>query len=48
VAVDVRQTEINTADPLVPQPSKLKSYKSPGIDQIPAELKKGVDQFAVR
>jgi len=43
----VRQTEIQTAEPLVPQPSaavfelaidKLKSHKSPGIDQIPAEL----------
>jgi hypothetical protein len=38
---DVRQTEIHTAEPLVPEPSssefriaieKLKSYKSPGID----------------
>ena len=27
---------------------KLKSHKSPGIDQIPAELIKGVAQFAVR
>ena len=44
---DVRQTEIHTAEPLVPGPSafevelaieKLKSHKSPGIDQIPAEL----------
>ena len=44
---DVRQTEINTAEPLVPEPSasevelaigKLKSHKSPDIDQIPAEL----------
>jgi hypothetical protein len=44
---DVRQTEIHTAEPLVPEPSspeveiaieKLKMYKSPGIDQIPAEL----------
>jgi hypothetical protein len=44
---DVRQTEIHTAEPLVPEPSafqvemvtkKLKSYKSPGTDQIPAEL----------
>ena len=44
---DVRQTEINTAEPLVPESSafevelaieKLKSHKSPGIDQIPAEL----------
>ena len=44
---DVRQTEIHTAEPLVPEPKsfevelaieKLKSQKSPGIDQIPAEL----------
>jgi len=44
---EVRQAEIRTADPLVPEPSaaefelaidKLKSHKSPGIDQIPAEL----------
>jgi hypothetical protein len=43
---DVRQIEIHTAEPLVPEPSafelemafeKLKSHKSPGIDQIPAE-----------
>jgi len=48
---DVRQTEIHTAEPLVPEPSafefelangKLKSHKSPGIDQIPAELIKAV------
>ena len=44
---EVRQAEIHTAEPLVPEPSalevalaieKLKSHKSPGIDQIPAEL----------
>jgi hypothetical protein len=44
---DVRETEIHTAEPLVPEPSfseleiateKFKRYKSPGIDQIPAEL----------
>jgi len=44
---DVRQTYMQTAEPLVPKPSasevevaieKLKSYKSPGIDQIPARL----------
>jgi len=44
---DVRQTEIHTAEPLVPEPSasevelateKLKSHTSPGIDQIKAEL----------
>jgi len=44
---DVGQTEIHTAEPLVHEPSasevelaidKLKSHKSPGIDQIPAEM----------
>ena len=44
---NVGQAEIHTAEPLVPGPSasvvelavhKLKSHKSPGIDQIPAEL----------
>jgi hypothetical protein len=44
---DVRQIEVHTAEPLVPGPScleveiataKLKKYKSPGRDQIPAEL----------
>jgi len=47
---DVGQAEIHTAEPLVPEPSasefelavnKLKSHKSPGIDQILAELIKG-------
>jgi len=42
-----RKTEIRTAKPLVPEPSafefemaidKIKSHKSLGIDQIPAEL----------
>ena len=44
---DVRQAEIHTAEPLVPEPivleielaiEKLKSHKSPGTDQIPEEL----------
>jgi hypothetical protein len=44
---DVRQIEVYMAEPLVPGPShleveiailKLKKYKSPGSDQIPAEL----------
>ena len=44
---DIGQAEIHTAEPLVPEPSafevelaigKLKSHKSPGIDEIPAEL----------
>jgi hypothetical protein len=42
---DVRQREIHTAEPLVPEPSasefelsieKIKSLKSPGFNQIPA------------
>jgi hypothetical protein len=44
---DVRQIEVHTAEPLIPGPScleveiaiaKLKKYKSPDSDQIPAEL----------
>jgi hypothetical protein len=44
---DVRQIEVYTVEPLVPGPSrlevetaiaKLKRYKSPGSDQIPAKL----------
>jgi hypothetical protein len=44
---DVRQTEIRTAEPLASEPSvfvvevaveKLKRCRSPGTDQIPAEL----------
>jgi hypothetical protein len=44
---DVRQTEIHTAEPLVPEPNafevemateKLKTHKSSGTDQIPADL----------
>jgi hypothetical protein len=44
---DVRQMDIHTTEPLVTEPSlfeaeiaigKLKRYKSPGTDQIPAEL----------
>jgi hypothetical protein len=44
---DVRQMDIHTAEPLVPEPSlveveiaavKLESYKSPGTDKISAEL----------
>jgi len=46
-----RLTDIRTAEPLVPEPSafeiemaieKLKENKSPGIDQIPAELRQGI------
>ena len=54
----VGQAEIHTAEPPVLEPSasevelaidKLKSHKSPGTDQIPAELiKAGVEQFAWR
>jgi hypothetical protein len=44
---DVWQIEIHTAEPLVPEPipleveiaiAKLKRYKSPGSDEIQAEL----------
>jgi hypothetical protein len=47
VVTDIRQTEIHTAEPFVPEPSaaelevairKMKRYKAPGSDQIPAEL----------
>jgi hypothetical protein len=43
----VRLTEMHTTEPFVPEPTatevevavgKLKRYKSPGVDQIPAEL----------
>ena len=48
---EFRQAEIHTVEPQVPEPSafevelaigKLKNHKSPGIDQIPAELIKAV------
>jgi len=55
---DVRQTEIHTAEPLVPEPStfelamafeELKRRISPASDKIPAELiKAGVEYFALR
>ena len=50
---DVRHREIQTAEPQVPEQSafevelvteKPKSHKSPGIDQIPAELIKAGDR----
>jgi hypothetical protein len=46
-AGDVRQTEMHTVEPFVPDPNasevevaigKLKRCKSPGVGQIPAEL----------
>ena len=58
VGLMMLDTEIHTAEPLVPEPSafevelaieKLKSRKSPGIDQIPVELIKAeVEQFPMR
>jgi hypothetical protein len=51
--INFRQTEVHTAEPLVPDPSalvvemaieKLKRHKSPGIGPIQAELiKSGVE-----
>jgi hypothetical protein len=50
---NIRQKDIQTAEPLVPEPSlvkveiavgKLKSYKSLCTDQIPAELIKAGDE----
>jgi hypothetical protein len=47
IAGGIRQTEIHTAEPFVPEPRaaevefairKMKRYKAPGSDQIPAEL----------
>jgi hypothetical protein len=43
----IKQTEIHTAEPFVPEPSaaefevairKMKRYKAPGSNQIPAEM----------
>jgi regulator of sirC expression with transglutaminase-like and TPR domain len=50
---DVREIEVHTAEPLVPGPSrfeveittKLKKYKSPGSDEIPAELIQAEDEI---
>jgi hypothetical protein len=51
---DVRQIEVHTAEPLVPGPShleveiavaKLKKYKLPGSDEIPAELIQAGDEI---
>jgi hypothetical protein len=53
-ASDVRQIEVHMAEPLVPGPSNLKDevaiaefkkYKSPGSDQIPAELIQAEDEI---
>ena len=54
---DVRQTEIHTAEPLMLETSafefdlaieKLKSHKSAGTDQIPSELRQGVERFVMK
>jgi hypothetical protein len=46
-AAGIRQTEIHTAEPFMPEPSaaevevtirELKRYKAPGSDQITAEM----------
>jgi hypothetical protein len=51
---DVRKIEVHMAQPLVPGPShlevviaiaKLKTYKSPGIDQISAEMIQAGDEI---
>ena len=54
---EVRQAEIHTAETLMPEPSvfefemaneKIKSHKSTGIGQIPAETTKwGIEQLAM-
>jgi hypothetical protein len=51
---DVRQKEINTAEPLVPEPSAFgfelaKNHKSPSTDQPQAEsIKAAVEKFVMR
>jgi hypothetical protein len=49
-------TEMHTAEPFVPEPSasvvevaigKLKGYKSPGVDQIPAKLIQSVGKHCI-
>jgi hypothetical protein len=51
---DVRQMDIHTAEPFVPEPrlleveiaiGKFKSFKSPGSEQIPAEFIKAVGEI---
>jgi hypothetical protein len=48
---DFRHMEVHTAEPLVPSPSrfevetsiaKLKKYKSPGNDEIPASRRRNI------
>jgi hypothetical protein len=52
----IRQTEIQTAEPFLPEPSasevevanrKLKRCKLPGSDQIPAELIQAEGKYCV-
>jgi hypothetical protein len=55
---DVRQTEVHTAEPIVPDPSnfkveiaiaKMKRYKSPGSDEISAKMiKAGVKYYVLK
>jgi hypothetical protein len=54
IVSDIRPIEVHTAEPLVLGPSrleaeiviaKLKKYKLPGIDQIPAELIQAGDKI---
>jgi hypothetical protein len=51
---DVRQIKIHTAEPSIPDPrhfeveiatAKFERYKSPGTDQIPAEIIQAVGQI---
>jgi hypothetical protein len=56
-AGDIRQTKIHTAEPFMPEPDaagvdiaikKLKRYKVPDSDQIPAELIQAFTKRVIR